>query len=87
MLRLQSPRGPSPRLVGVEELLHMPSLGEIPGQFLNLVAVSGREEGVEAVLLGPLPLPLDVLVERPGLAVLRGVFQLRGRIARPPRLE
>ena len=78
---------PAQRLMGVEELLHMPSLGKFAGQLLDLVAIAGREERVEAVLLRPLPLPLDVLVERPGLAVLRGVCQLRGRIARPPRPE
>src|SRR5690349_18106593 len=65
----------------------MPALGEIPGQFLDLVAVAGREEGVEAVLVRPFPLPLDVLVERPGAAVLRRVCQLCGRIAGPPRPE
>ena len=73
--------------MGIEELLHVPSLGKISGQLFNLVAIAGREECVEAVVLRPLPLPLDVLVERPGLAVLRGVCQLRGRIARPTRLE
>ena len=74
---------PAQRLMGVEELLHMPSLGEVPGQLLDLVAVAGREEGVEAVFLRPLPLPLDVLVERPGLAVLRGVWPASRSRSRP----
>src|SRR5208283_820757 len=78
---------PTQCLVSIEEFLHMPSLGEFSGQLLNLVAIAGREECVEAVFLRPFPLPLDVLVERPGVAVLRRVCQLRGRIARPPRLE
>src|SRR5208283_4179113 len=71
---------PTQCLVSIEEFLHMPSLGEFSGQLLNLVAIAGREECVEAVFLRPFPLPLDVLVERPGVAVLRRVCQLRGRI-------
>ena len=78
---------PAQCLMSIEELLHVPALGKISGQLLDLVAIAGREERIEAVFLRPLPLPLDVLVERPGLAVLGGVCQLRGRIARPPRPE
>ena len=50
--------------MGVEELLDMPPLGKILGQRLDFVAVSCREERLEVVLLGPLSLPLNVLVER-----------------------
>src|SRR5450759_471832 len=73
--------------MGVEELLDMPPLREILGQHLNFIAVRCREERVEVVLLGPLSLPLNVLVERSRLAVSGGISQLRGRVASPARSE
>jgi hypothetical protein len=55
--------------MGIEELLNMPPLGKIPSQRLDFVAVRCREERLEVMLLGPLSLPLNVLVKRSRLAV------------------
>src|SRR5208337_4953331 len=78
---------PAQCLMGIEELFHVPPLGKSSSQLLSLFAVHGREERLEVVLLGPLSLPLNVLVERSCLAVLGGVGQLRRCITRPTRPE
>src|SRR6516225_1581796 len=38
---------PAQGLMGIEELLHVPPLGEFAGQLLDLIAVAGRQERIE----------------------------------------
>src|SRR6516225_4652049 len=58
---------PAQRLVRIEELLHVPAFGKILGQLLDLTPIARPEECIETVFFGPLSLPLDELVERPGV--------------------
>ena len=71
---------PPQGLMSIKELLHVPAFRKMFGQLLNLVPVVRPKECALAVFFRPLPLPLDELVERPSVAVLRGICQLRGRI-------
>jgi hypothetical protein len=73
--------------MGVEEFLDMPPLGKILSQRFNFVAVRRREERFEVVFFGPLPLALNVLVERPRLAPSGPICKLCGRVACLARLE
>ena len=54
---------------GIEKLFHMPALGVIAGQGIDLIAIGGGEESIKGPILRPLALTLNELVVGTGLAV------------------
>src|SRR5215472_9026826 len=78
---------PPQRLIGVEELFDMPSLGKVSRQCVDLLTLGGRKEGLEMIILVPLSGSLDELVKRARLAVTGRIKLLGGCIARPAPLE
>ena len=87
-IQIHGPRpAPSQGLMGVEELLYVPSLGIVRRDRLHFVPIRRREEGSELVLVRPLSSAMGKLKEGPCFTADHLVGQFRGSEAGPPARE
>jgi hypothetical protein len=74
---------PASGLIGVEELLDMPTFGIVVGERLDFLTVGGAQKSFEGPLLRLLAQPLNQLIEGAALALDRGVALFRGGVSSP----